>query len=214
VQTEQLIERLSQDAAPVPRHAASVRLLEGVAAGAALSFVVMWLWLGIRPDLGLVVSTSAFWMKFGYTLLLAAFAFRLTERLGRPGVRVVLWLALLFAPVVALVAMAVFRLTGSQPAERMHLILGASANICPWRIAILALPIFAGACFGLRRLAPTRLIVAGAAAGLLAGAAGAWVYAFHCDESAAPFVAIWYTLGIALVGALGGVLGKWLLRWR
>jgi hypothetical protein len=48
----------------------------------------------------------------------------------------------------------------------------------------------------------------------LAGAAGAWVYAFHCDESAAPFVAIWYTLGIALVGALGGMLGQWLLRWR
>jgi hypothetical protein len=214
VQTEQLIEHLSREAAPVPRHAASVRLVEGVAAGAALSFVVMWLWLGIRPDLGAVISTSPFWMKFGYTLLLAGIAFGLTERLGRPGARIAPWQALLFVPMAALFAMAVYRLTGSQPAERMHLIMGASANICPWRIMALALPIFAGACFGLRQLAPTRLIVAGAAAGLLAGAAGAWVYAFHCDESAAPFVAIWYTLGIALVGALGGVLGKWLLRWR
>jgi hypothetical protein len=48
---------------------------------------------------------------------------------------------------------------------------------------------------------------------LLAGAVGAWIYAFHCNESAAPFVAIWYTLGMAAVGASGGLLGKWLLRW-
>ena len=50
-------------------------------------------------------------------------------------------------------------------------------------------------------------------AGLLAGAFGAWIYAFHCDESAAPFVIIWYTLGIAAIGALGGLLGRTLLRW-
>lgn len=214
MQTEQLIERLSADVAPAPRHATSVRLLEGVAGGVVVSFVAMWLWLGIRPDLGSVVATSAFWMKFGYTLVLAAIAFRLTERLGRPGVNAVLWQSMVFLPVLLLFAMAMIRLIASQPAERAHLIMGASANVCPWRIVVLSLPVFAGTFFGLRRLAPTRLVVAGAAAGLLAGAAGAWVYAFHCDESAAPFVAIWYTLGIALVGALGGMLGQWLLRWR
>jgi hypothetical protein len=91
--------------------------------------------------------------------------------------------------------------------------MGASSNVCPWRIALLSLPLFAGAFWSLSKLAPTRPIVAGTMAGLLAGAFGAWIYAFHCDESAAPFVVIWYTLGIAAVGALGGALGRFVLRW-
>jgi hypothetical protein len=65
----------------------------------------------------------------------------------------------------------------------------------------------------MRSLAPTRLTLAGAVAGLLAGAAGTFIYAFHCNESAAPFVVIWYTLGIAAVGVLGALMGRSLLRW-
>jgi hypothetical protein len=91
--------------------------------------------------------------------------------------------------------------------------MGRSHTVCPWRIAILSLPIFASVFWSLRRLAPTKPVLAGAAAGLLAGAAGAFVYAFHCDESAAPFVVLWYTVGIALVGLAGGLLGRFLLRW-
>ncbi len=62
-------------------------------------------------------------------------------------------------------------------------------------------------------LAPTRPALAGAAAGLAAGALGAFIYAFHCDESAAAFVALWYTFGIVSVGAIGAVAGRVLLRW-
>src|SRR5436305_1310905 len=47
----------------------------------------------------------------------------------------------------------------------------------------------------------------------LAGAAGALVYSFHCDEFAVPFLAIWYTLGIALAGGLGAGAAKLVLRW-
>ena len=46
-----------------------------------------------------------------------------------------------------------------------------------------------------------------------AGAAGAFVYCFHCTEEAAPFIAVWYTLGIAVVTAIGALLGRSLLRW-
>ena len=55
--------------------------------------------------------------------------------------------------------------------------------------------------------------LAGAGAGLFAGALGAFVYAFYCTEVAAPFIAVWYTLGIALTSLLGGILGRWALRW-
>jgi hypothetical protein len=101
----------------------------------------------------------------------------------------------------------------AAPDARMHLMMGSSANVCPWRIIVLSLPILVGALWGMRGLAPVHLVRAGLAAGVLAGAAGAFVYAFHCDESAAPFVAIFYTLGIAAAGVIGAVLGRFALRW-
>ncbi len=75
---------------------------------------------------------------------------------------------------------------------------------------ILSAPIFFALFWALRSLAPTRLRLAGAVAGLLAGARETFIYAFHCNESAAPFVAIWYTMGIVAVGTLFGRLA---LRW-
>ena len=51
-------------------------------------------------------------------------------------------------------------------------------------------------------------------AGGCAGAFGAAIYGFHCDETASPFVVIWYTLGMAAVAALGALAGSRWLRWR
>ncbi|HEY5046734.1 MAG TPA: DUF1109 domain-containing protein [Rhizomicrobium sp.] len=213
MKTAELIARLASDDTRTPRYGAPKDLLGPLAVGCAVSFLAMWAWLGIRPDLGDAIHTFGYWIKFAYTLSLAAIGFRLIERLGRPGADGPRAQWLLVVPVAIVVALAIGRLAGAPPTARAHLLFGASSNVCPWRIIALSLPIFAGAGFGLRRLAPTRLVAAGVAAGLLAGAAGAWVYAFHCDESTTPFIAVWYTLGIAVVGAIGGALGNWLLRW-
>ena len=78
---------------------------------------------------------------------------------------------------------------------------------------ILSAPIFFGRFWALRSLAPTRLTLAGAVTGLLAGATGTFTYAFHCNESAAPFVAIWYTLGTVAVGAVGTLFGRLARGW-
>jgi hypothetical protein len=71
----------------------------------------------------------------------------------------------------------------------------------------------AAALWALRGLAPTRPRAAGGAAGLLAGAVGAAGYSLACPEASPGFVAAWYTLGIALTGGLGALLGPRLLRW-
>ncbi len=213
MKTDELIDRLAGELAPVSRVAVPRTLALGLGAGAAVSFVAMWLWLGIRPDLASAADTSAFWMKFFYTLTLGCFAFWAVERLARPGAGSRVQMTLLAIPVVVLLVLALVQIDGVSRTARMHLMMGASANVCPWRIAILSLPVFAGTFWALGKFGPTRLVVAGAMAGLLAGAFGAWIYAFHCDESAAPFVVIWYTLGIAAIGALGGLLGRALLRW-
>lgn len=212
MQTADLIERLSSEDT-VSRPNATMLLLGPLATGCLVSLVAMWVWLGFRPDLADAIGTSAYWMKFAYTLAVAAICFWLTERLGRPGAAIARPRDLLIIPLAVVVLLAAAQLMAAPADTRAHLLLGGSYNVCPWRIAVLSLPPLVATVIGLRRLAPTRLIAAGAAAGLLAGAAGAWIYAFHCDESAAPFVAVWYTLGIAAVGAAGGALGKWLLRW-
>ena len=35
----------------------------------------------------------------------------------------------------------------------------------------------------------------------------------HCPEMAAPFVAVWYLLGMLIPAAVGALIGKRLLRW-
>lgn len=90
---------------------------------------------------------------------------------------------------------------------------GASWKVCPWLVLTLAMPIFIGLLWSFRRLAPTRLREAGAAAGLAAGAWAATIYCLHCPEVSAIFVLTWYSLGILLAALAAAFLGPRLLRW-
>ncbi len=211
--SDDLIDRLVADLKPLPPRPVFRRFAIGIGAGTLVAALVMWLWLGPRPDFAEAVGTDAYWMKFFYTLGLSFFALLAVGSLARPGgtARGPALAALGFIVVIALIAGVEF--FHAVPAARDRLVFGATANVCPWNIVALAVPVFLGTLWALRGLAPTRLTLAGAAAGLVAGTIGAWVYAFHCDESAATFVAIWYTAGIAAVTALGALLGRYVLRW-
>jgi hypothetical protein len=65
----------------------------------------------------------------------------------------------------------------------------------------------------MKGFAPTRLRLAGAAAGLAAGATGAAVYSLHCPELAAPFLGTWYVIGVLIPTAAGALIGPRVLRW-
>ena len=103
-------------------------------------------------------------------------------------------------------------LTVSVMGDRL-LVIGADAAVCMKSIPSLALAPLAGVLIALRQGAPTRPGLAGAVAGLLAGAIGAALYATHCPDDSPFFVATWYTLGIAIVTAVGAIAGLRLLRW-
>jgi hypothetical protein len=47
----------------------------------------------------------------------------------------------------------------------------------------------------------------------LAGAVGALVYTLHCPELGAPFLGIWYVLGMLAPALLGAALGPRILNW-
>ena len=53
----------------------------------------------------------------------------------------------------------------------------------------------------------------GAIAGLVAGALGAAVFAFHHPGGSIPFIALWYGGSILLCALVGAILGSRLLRW-
>jgi hypothetical protein len=105
------------------------------------------------------------------------------------------------------------QLSQALPAERSLMFFGATWNSCPLLIALLSAPVFVAVMWAMKGLAPTRLRLSGAAAGLLAGAVGTLIYSLHCPEMAAPFIGFWYLLGMLIPTAAGTLLGPRLLRW-
>lgn len=211
--TEQLISTLSADVRPVPRHALARRLALGVLVGSLVAAVLVAVTLGVRPDLGAAMRGFPFWMKWVYSLSLGAAALFTVSRLARPtrGSLRALWL--LAVPVLVLAGIGIGELASTPSKEWLAMWLGRSWKVCPFFVLALAVPIFAGLLWAFRKLAPTRLRAAGAAAGLAAGAWAATIYCLHCPEASAIFVLTWYSLGILLASGLGALLGPRILRW-
>ncbi|KKB85341.1 hypothetical protein VW29_06620 [Devosia limi DSM 17137] len=211
--TDELIARLSADLKPVRPRAMQRLLLGAVLLSAIIAITAMITWLGPRADIATAPMTMMFWTKFGYTLALSILGGAATLALARPdGVTRWPWRTGLALLALLLVG-AVIQLASASAEEMPVLILGGTALVCPWRIVVLSLPVLLATMLALRRFAPANPTLAGFAAGIMAGGTGAWAYSFACGENGMMFLALWYTLGILIVGALGAVLGRLLLRW-
>jgi len=212
MKTDELVAMLASGAAAVEPGASSRRYATALGWGAFGTTLLMAIVLGVRPDLAEAARLPMFWMKLAFPACLAAGALYAATRLSRPGMRLGRVGAALAAPVLAMWLLAAIVLLGAA-GRREALIFGSTWNACPLLVALLSLPVFAAALWAMRGLAPTRLALAGAAAGLLAGAVGALIYALHCPEMDAPFLAIWYLLGMLIPTAAGALIGPRLLRW-
>lgn len=211
MKTAELIDLLARGAGAAPRVVVGPRLAVVALAGGLASTLLALAWLGPIP--AAMLGTPAPWVKLGYAALVAAGALWLVAKLALP-------LARLSSPVRAVLAVfGVMALLGAAalgaapPDVRPAALLGHSWATCPWNVLVLSLPALAGTLGVVRAVAPTRLRAAGFAAGLLAGAVGAFGYAFACEEQSLAFVALWYSAGIVLAGGLGALLGPRALRW-
>ena len=211
--SDDLLDRLSADLQPASRWTVPKRLGVAMALGGAAALVGVLGILGPRPDMPQALNTSMFWIKLVYTFAYAGLGVWSVERLSRPGGSARGRLPWIAAPVLGIAGLAALQLAVAAPEARMGMVMGSSASVCPFCILAAALPLFAGLVWALRGLGPTELRAAGAVAGLTAGGAGAGIYALHCPEAGAPFVAVWYSAGIVLTGLLGALLGPRLLRW-
>lgn len=213
MRTDELISALAAGADAVEPHAARRRFAIALGCGTLGAVLLMLMLLGLRPDLATAAQLPMFWVKLAFPVALLAAALLAALRLSRPGARLGRAAAAIVVPILAIWLLAAVALLGASAAERPQLVLGATWDSCLANIAILSAPLFAAVLWAMKGLAPTRLVLAGAAAGLLAGAAGAAVYALHCPEMAAPFIGVWYLLGMLIPTAVGAVLGPPLLRW-
>jgi hypothetical protein len=213
MKTAELTSLLSADAGPVPRQAAARRLGWAVTAALPLSLVLLLVAYGLRRDLSVAAGLPMFWIKLVFPLCIAAMGFLAVQRLARPGVHAGIAWAGLLAPVAAVWLLAAFAWSGAPEAARPAMFWGQSWRGCIFNIVLLSAPMFVAVFAAMNGLAPTRPSLAGAAAGAVAGGLGASVYALHCMELAAPFLAVWYVAGIAATIALGALLGPRLLRW-
>jgi hypothetical protein len=213
VKTEDLIARLAADVAPVAAHRAARRFGWLLGLGATATFLLTMVWLGPRPDLAQAVAMPMFWVKLAFPASLAAMALVAIQRLSYPGTplgRVGAWVCV---PVLGVWLAAILALLNAPAPERAAMALGTSWKECSINIAALSAPSLFAAYWAIRGMASTRLVLAGAAAGLFAGATAASAYALRCTEMELPFLGIWYVLGMALPTAVGASLATRLLRW-
>lgn len=212
MRTSDLIDILARDVRRTSPGAVNGKLLAALVAGGLITFAIVALGLRCQPLLA-AAQQPWFWMKAGYTGLLTLAGAVIVRRLSVPGSK--LGATPLAAAVVILVmlGLGLGQILLAARAGRLALWLGHTWKVCSPLILLLAVPIYACLIAAIRRLAPTRPALTGAAAGFAAGALAATLYGLHCPEQAAAFVATWYTLGIGAATALGALAGRRLLRW-
>lgn len=214
MKTEQLVSVLAAGEVAVPRRTLPNRLAMATAAGLLASLTLMLALLGVRSDLSQAATAPMFWVKIGFAVLLTVAGLAATLRLGHPGVRLGrLPTSAAAIPVLLLWMLAIAALGQAAPSQRTTLLLGETWSSCAFLIALLSAPLLASTLWAMRGMAPTRLRLAGAAAGLFAGSLAALVYSLHCPEMSAPFIATWYLLGIGIPFGVGAWIGPRLLRW-
>lgn len=214
MRTDDLIERLAAETRAVPHGAIERRFVRNLSLGGLAALAVVFVALGLRPDLVHATAGPSFWIKGVYSALVGVAGLTLARRVARPGRTGGLapWLALSFAT-FALAGFAAVELSAAPPAQRLEMWLGHSWRECPVRILAVSAPLLVAGLLAMRRFAPTRPVTAGLAVGLTAGGLGATLYGLHCRESTAAFLATWYVLGMAGVGLIGAALGSRLLKW-
>jgi len=213
MKTEDLVSLLSTGGVAVDFRLPSRRWLLALAGGALIAFFLTAGLLKLNPTLWHETLEPMFWVRESYCAVLGVLGFVTAVRLARPGSRLGLVPMGIPVAVIAMWVLAVVTLVVASPQDRAGLILGHSAGVCPFLIALVAAPLLIAFLWVMRSLAPTQLRWAGAASGFAAGSIGALVYTLHCPELAAPFLGIWYLLGMLIPTAIGAWLGPRVLRW-
>lgn len=211
MKTASLIEALTRDTQAVRVKPLWPRFAAAAAGGAVMAAVIVVLFFGVRPDLSEAMGAAL--AKSAFCLAAVVVAAPLALSLSQPNIRVRGWAwpaALLIAVSLTVAAIAV---AFAAPEARLALWTAGGVPACLRDIPVVAIPVMAALLILARGYAPTRLTLAGAALGGLAGAIAAVAYSWFCPIDSIAYVATWYLAAILLCAGLGAALGRWTLRW-
>ncbi|MFA6156378.1 NrsF family protein [Mesorhizobium sp.] len=212
MRTDDLIKALDADARD---RAMPLQSAWWLAAGAAtvVAAIVFLLTIGPRPDFMAAAHTMRFLSKFVFTIVLAVSAFALIRGLSTPGAATGRAMAGLIVAPLLVAAAVVLELFAVPQAEWGARLVGHNMMICMGLIPLIGIGPLAIFLAILRYGAPTRPVLAGTVAGLLAGGLAATFYAAHCFDDSPLFVGAWYTVAIAALALIGALGGRFLVRW-
>ena len=213
MKTDELINVLGTNLEVVKGEQLRNSFVIALAVGGIAALCLMLAIFGAPTD---VLGEEYFGLKIvamAFTLGLVAAGTSFLVRAARPGepgrtpliVAALLFFAMLSAGIVALIL--------SRPTAWGGMIFGPQWAACLVCIPLFAIAPFASLIWALRKGAPTNLARTGAIIGLVAGALGAAVFAFHHPGGSIPFIALWYGGPIVLCALAGAILGPRLLRW-
>jgi hypothetical protein len=213
LKTDDLVSLLAAGVEPIDARWTMRRYVLAITGGMLGALAITGGILRLNPLLSNAVFEPMFWVREAYCATLGSLGFVAITRLARPGFRLGVVPAGIGAVVIAMWIFAALVLLTAPAQDRAHLLLGATAAVCPFLITLVAAPLFLAFVWALRGLAPTQLRAAGAAGGFAAGSFGALAYSLHCPELTAPFIGVWYLLGMLIPTAIGALLGPRLMRW-
>jgi hypothetical protein len=210
--TDQLINTLAADNTHQSRPV-SFALALALLAAAPVSIFMFVAEMGVRPDVMTAMHNPFFDLKFAVTMALAAAAITISLHLSRPEASLRGFVWLLAIPAGLLGAGISGEMMMPQRLPMMTRLVGSNSKVCMTAVPLMSLPLLAASLLGLRHGAPTRPAVAGAMAGLLSAGLAATLYASHCTDDSPLFVATWYSIGTALMAALGALIGSRVLKY-
>jgi hypothetical protein len=214
--TDRLIDILSDDPAPVESDQLGKVVLLAIVIGEVAAIALMLATVGPRADLQSTAHLEWLTAKLFFALSVVGVGVPLLIRSIRPGLEEQTSWRLGLVPFVTALAVALAVVFFSQPQAREALLRGTtriSSVRCLLCILFFAVIPMAAVIRAVRKGAPTRLRLSGSITGMVAGGIGAAAYAFNCTSDTIPFIAIWYGAAIAICALLGALLGPRLLRW-
>ncbi len=169
---------------------------------------------GMRPDMPEAMSHMAFWWKALSLLVLAVIGVGTTiaaldpVRSPRRGLR-------LLAIVAALAVAAGWVVDAARvgPADFIARLDWREGLDCVLFVVACALPALGALALLMRRGAPTDPTGAATAAGVAAAAWGGVVFTLDCPHDDPFYIAVWFSLAIAIVMAIARLLLPRLTRW-
>ena len=212
MKTKQLIDALAEDMT-VADPVWTTKSFLAVIGGLSISLIIFVLFLGIRADFVRAAFDPHVIFKFVFAMSVIATCAVLVSALLRPVAKRLSQFYWLTIPIVILAFGVGAQLATSEPGYWFSGLIGRFPGACLRNIPILAAAPFIGLMLISKAGAPTRPALAGLVIGATSGGLGAFIYAFHCPDDSALFVATWYSLAIVMMSAIGSFVGARVLRW-